>query len=396
MIISFPLYCETSIVKKDWSQWRGPNGNGISPESDWNPKALAKGPKIQWRVNVGKGYSNISIKGKHLYTMGSEDGEDIIYCLNTETGEEIWRFSYPSRLPGPQATPSVADKFLYGLSKDGQLYCIRASSGKFKWRRNLVEDFQVQTPDHGFACSPIVEGNMVIVNANSAGIALNKKTGDAVWISTPHRGKHADYYATPVIYSHEDERFAALYNHEGVTSVEVETGKVKWKYRWTSVANVADPVIVGNSMFISSDYDSGGVMLEIAEHSPKVLWQNNNMMNHFSTSVNVDGYLYGSNGFSGNHNNSVRCIDADTGDIMWEIKMKTASITASSGMLIILNEKGKLIIAEANPSGYVEISSGTIPDQIGHEIWWTPPVLYSGLIYCRNDKGDLVCIDVRK
>jgi outer membrane protein assembly factor BamB len=395
MIISLPVYCETSTINKDWPRWRGPNGNGISLESDWNPRALAKGPKIQWSVNVGKGYSNVSIKGKYLYTMGSENGEDIIYCLNTETGEEIWRFSYPSSLPGPQATPSVDEKFLYSLSKDGQLYCLKALNGKFRWKRNLVKDFQVQMPDHGFAGSPIVEGNLVLINANRTGIALNKKTGDAVWVSKPHHGKHVDYYASPVIYTNEEERFAALYNHEGVSSIEVKTGKINWKYRWTSVANAADPVLVGNNMFVSSDYDSGGVMLEIYESSPKVLWQNKNMMNHFSTTVHVDGYLYGSSGFSGNHNNSVRCIDAETGTIMWEIKMKTASITVADGKLIILNEKGKLTIAEANPSAYGEISNCTIPDQIGHEIWWTPPVLYRGFIYCRNDKGDLVCIDVR-
>jgi hypothetical protein len=110
----------------DWPQWRGPNGDGISMETDWNPGALSEGPKILWKVEIGKGLSNIAIKNNYLYTTGYQDGEDIVYCLNAETGEEVWRYSYPHRYLGgyggaTQSTPIVEDMYVYALSIEGIL-----------------------------------------------------------------------------------------------------------------------------------------------------------------------------------------------------------------------------------------------------------------------------------
>jgi hypothetical protein len=92
-IMTAPLYIGGKTHGTDWPRWRGPNGDGISTETDWDPEALKDGPKIIWKTNVGMGLSNVAIKGKYLYTMGSDYEEDIVYCLNAETGEEVWRYS---------------------------------------------------------------------------------------------------------------------------------------------------------------------------------------------------------------------------------------------------------------------------------------------------------------
>ena len=78
----------------DWPRWRGPNGDGISMETDWNPEALAGGPKILWKADIGSGYSNVAIEDNRLYTMGRKEGKNQVLCLNAKTGRKIWRYSF--------------------------------------------------------------------------------------------------------------------------------------------------------------------------------------------------------------------------------------------------------------------------------------------------------------
>ncbi len=81
-----------------WSKWRGPDGTGISGETKWNPASLSKGPKFVWKINVHPGYSAISVKGSYAFTMGYQDGKDVVLCLRTKDGSEVWRYSYSCKL----------------------------------------------------------------------------------------------------------------------------------------------------------------------------------------------------------------------------------------------------------------------------------------------------------
>jgi outer membrane protein assembly factor BamB len=162
----------------DWLRWRGPNGDGISIETDWNPEALVGGPKILWNVEVGVGYSNVVIKDNRLYTMGVKG----VYCLNAETGEEIWVHSFEGWTDF-QSTPTIGGKYVYILSEDGVVSCLQAKNGKIRWKKDLVSDYGAVRPYWGFAGSPVVEGELLILTANTSGMALNRETGQMVWSS---------------------------------------------------------------------------------------------------------------------------------------------------------------------------------------------------------------------
>jgi outer membrane protein assembly factor BamB len=370
-------------------------------ETDWDPEALNGGLKILWKADVGWGFSNIAIKDNRLYTMGQTVGDSEIICLNAETGEEIWRYSLES-LVETQATPTLDGKFVYGLSKNGILYCLKAKNGKLRWKKDLVKDLNSPRAMYGYAASPIVEGNLVIINAKTSGIALNKKTGKKIWEGDVHTDKAGDYFATPVIYDFDGKRYVLLFSNSGLYSMYVQTGKKEWFYEWTNVGspNVVDPVVFDNKVFISSsESNAQGVLLDIEGNKPKVLWQNENMSNHVSTSVYIDGYLYGITGdyYLRIQDCLFRCIDVKTGEVMWEQETRGASLISANGKLIILEVNGTLHIAEATPSSYREISSVHIHEN--EEMpsrYWTPPVLYRGKIYIRNYYSDLVCIDVSK
>jgi len=395
----------TKADEADWPRWRGPNGDGISIDANWDPEALAGGAKILWKADVWMGYSNIAIKDNRLYTMGMKG----VHCLNAETGEEIWRYSFSSP-QGPQSTPTIDGKYVYALTRKGILLCLKAKDGKLRWKKDLVSEYDVVTPFYQFAASPVIEGDLIILTANTSGIALNKKTGKMVWDSNKppekirslaHETTGADY-STPVIYDYEGRRYAVLSSYEGIHSVEVETGKVLWLYEWElySGFQTADPLIFNNKVFITEYFDClGCVLLDIGGEEPKVLWKNLNMSSNISSPVMIDGYIYGCHGGPELGFGSLRCLDVETGEVMWEedFKRKPISLMAADGKLIILEEDGTLHIAEATPSSYKEISSGNVlAGERKYERFWTPPVLYKGKIYCRDWSRFLICVDVSK
>ena len=168
-----------------------------------------------------------------------------------------------------------------------------------------------------------------------------------------------------------------------------------WKYEWDDYieTQVADPLIFDNKVFITMYEEKFGcVLLDIEGEDSKVLWKNRNLYSEISSPVIVDGYIYGCNSGPDKCHDSLRCLDVETGDVMWEVDLGTISLIAADGKLIILNNFGTLYIAEATPSSYKEIVSCTVLKPT----CWSPPVLCQGKIYCRNNRGDLVCIDVSK
>jgi outer membrane protein assembly factor BamB len=354
-----------------------------------------------WKADIGKGHSNVAIVDNRLYAMGrtSSKGNEVI-CLNASNGKERWRFPFET-LYDSKSTPVIDGEFLYALNGDGLLLCLSAEDGQLRWKRNIAEEFDIEKIRWGYCSSPLVQGDMLVLNVNSSGIALNKNTGELIWASRPH-GKEIElldgYHASPVPYSYDGDRYTLLFSGTGLFSVEVDTGEPLWFYEfYLRPPNCADPVLCGDKVFISHVYQKGkNALLDISGASPKLVWQNQNMSNYFSACVYIDGCLYGSDGEI-EKPNRFRCIDVETGDIQWEQQMRMASLTATQDMLILIGEKGTLRLVEATPSAYQEIASfDVLEGEKKLRQFWTPPVLYGGLIYCRNYLGDLICVDVRR
>ena len=396
----------------DWPRWRGPNGDGISMETDWDPAALAGGPKILWKVDVGTGYSNVAIKDNRLYTMGLKSREWVVFCLNAKTGKKIWQYPFED-IRDPQSTPTIDEKSVYVLSTEGILMCLKVKNGKRRWVKDLVNEYAARVPFYGFAGSPVVAGELVVLTANSTGMALNKYTGELVWSSAPPpKERYPDDstgidYSTPVVFARGDKQYAIVSGYNGVSSVDVETGEQLWLYDWgkhpASIGNqVADPLLFEEKLFIV-EYHSlhpGSFLLDIGGNDiPKLMWVNRESCSNNGSPVAIDGYIHVcQDGIQGGLG-SLRCLNAKNGEILWEeaLEGKPITLLASEGKLIILDSQGRLFIAEASPYGYKEISScDVLEGERTLRMFWTPPVLCNGKIYCRNYTGDLVCIDVSK
>ena len=175
--------------------------------------------------------------------------------------------------------------------------------------------------------------------------------------------------------------------------IEAATGKVLWRYEWKTDydINAADPIIVGDMIFISSGYNKGCALLQVNADGAKEIYSNRNMRNQCNGSVLWGGYVYGFDGQVGG-SGKLTCMDLKTGQIKWaQAGLGTGSLMLADGKLIVLGEAGKLAIVEASPDGYRELASA----QILTGKCWTVPVLANGRIYARNAAGDLVCVDVQ-
>jgi outer membrane protein assembly factor BamB len=375
----------------DWSRWRGPEGTGISVEKGWKPQALAAA-KIKWKASVGKGHSCMAVASKFLYTMGSSGGKDVVYCLDAESGKEVWSYSYPcdpGNFEGPRATPVVDGDCVYTLSRDGHAFCFDAASGSIKWQKNLIKDFAAANITWGFAGSPLIVDKAVVYNARASGLALDKSTGEKIW----EGGGGQCGYAAPVRFTLKGKDALALFSYQDLVVVDAQTGAKVASHPWQTQndVNAADPVFFDGKLFITSGYEHGCTLLDLTGKNVKQLWENQNMRGHFASPIYLDGHLYGVDGQTGQ--GQLRCLEAKSGKVTWTHKGGFENLIIVSGMIVAIDHKGTLVIGEASPTAFKETAKATVLN--GKAKNWTAPVLANGFIYCRNSDGDLVCVDVR-
>ena len=380
----------------DWPRWRGPDLNGISRERGWSTSWPKEGPKRLWKAEVGIGFSGITVADGRVFTLGNQNETDTVFCFDEKTGKELWRHSYACALDpkyyegGPGSSPTIDGARVYTLSKRGHLFCFDAASGKMMWQKDLMADLGVKKPEWGFAGSPLVEGDVLVLNLGQAGTGIDKRSGKVVWTS----GKDMAGYATPIPYLSGSERLAAIFSSKALVGVSVRDGKEHWRYPWVERwhINAADPILNNGQIFIST-FGKGCALLRLSGGgTPTVLWENQNMGNHFNSCVLVGDYLYGVNGNTDKAEKDFRCLALKDGAVKWSHNgLGLGSIMAADNKLIILSERGELVIAEANPHAFKELARAQV---IGGKCW-TVPVLANGRIYCRNAQGTVVCVDVR-
>ena len=379
----------------DWPNYRGANYDGVSSETGWSSSWPAGGPKVLWQRSIGAGFASMAVSNERVYAMGNIDDHDILYCFDANTGNEIWKTSYPCPLlnknheGGPCATPTVEGDAIYTLSKNGDAIRFKAATGDIVWHKRLNKDMGFRHPTWHFSSSPLLMDNLVILNVGTYGVALNKADGSLVW----HNGKGACGYASGVPCTMDGQEGVAMAVSQEVVGLNPTTGKVLWKFPWKTayVINSADTIVSGDTVFISSGYNKGCALYKINGSKVTEIWRNKNMRNHINCTVLWQGHLYGFDGQVGG-GGKLTCVDFKSGQKKWsQDGMGTGSLMLADSKLIILGERGKLVIAEASPQGYKELASAQI---LPKTKCWTVPVLANGKIYARSAAGHFVCVDV--
>lgn len=407
------LHCVSaySADPLDWDKWRGPHGDSIIYETGWSPEALLPEPICLWRATVGEGYSAPCIVGDYLFTMGNEEGIDTVFCLSIEDGREIWRYSYPCEpgsYAGPRSSPVHSEGLVYTLSREGLLLCLKAENGEVVWEKDLAEEANAESPTWGISSSTVIKGDMLLLNVGKYGIAIDKRDGSILWQSP----KGICGYASPVLYEFDDMGCMVAFGEKALYGVEIGTGRLLWTQEWITRLDEqsADPVAWKDRVFVSSIYSRGCGLFDITKNPPEEVWVSDALVNKFSSSILYKGKLYGVHGNtikrrgnswdSGRNKGALCCVDFMTGEVHWEMGVGIASLIIVDGKLIVLNERGTLFIAEATEEEYRELAVSQVftPGEFAREAkgkCWTAPVFCRGRLYCRNDRGQIVCIDMR-
>ncbi len=388
---------EGGADKAGWPMFRGPRGDGVTAEADWTHAWPDGGPKIVWKARVGNGYASMAVVGGRLYTMGNRDKQDTAWCLDALTGAEVWRFSYPSTpdgYPGPRATPTVDGGRVYIVSRHALMHCLDAATGKVIWRQDLTKTIGARFQMHGYSSSPVVFGDLLIVEAGAkdgAVAALDKATGALVWKS----GEGEPGYSTPVLYEKAGETACriAVFMADGLIGLDAKSGRQLYRFPFPVKFNhaIASPIVAADRVFISAGYGAGAALVDISAEPPRAVWKSIEFSNQFASSVLYKGYLYG---FDGDNERQpfLKCVELATGKVMWSKDgFLRGSVLLAGERLIVLCGAGDLAVVEASPEGCKELARSKVLTGV----CWTPPVLMNGLIYCRTQDGVLVCVDAR-
>jgi outer membrane protein assembly factor BamB len=392
----------------DWPQWRGPDRTDVSHETGLLKDWPADGPKLLWTYEeAGSGYSGPAIVGERYLTMGADDKQEYVLCLDARTGKRLWRTDYGARFKngygdGPRGTPTVDGELVYGIGGQGDLVCLKIGDGTRVWEKNLKRDLSGQMMSGwGYTESPLVDGDKVICSPGGAKgslAALNKKTGDVLWRSKDLTEKAT--YSSPVVATIGGVRqyvqtvsAGGKESVGGVAGVAADDGRKLWEYERPGfrTAFIPTPVVHDDSVYITGGYGAGCDLIQIRAdngkfEAEKVYGENKDMQNHHGGVVLVGDYVYGRSDKGG-----WTCQEFKTGKVVWNEnrKLEKGSLTCVDGMLYLYGEKsGTCVLIEASPTGWKEHGRFSIPRQTnirsGSGGIWTHPVVANGRLYLRD------------
>ena len=398
-IVALFMFAQQGMAQSaaNWPQWRGPNRDGISKETGLLKQWPADGPPLVWKAaGAGRGYSSFSVSGGKLYTMGLRGDREFIVAFDVATGKEAWATPHGTspfhndRGDGPRGTPTVDGDRVYALGGNGDLSALDARTGKLVWSKNVLKDFGGSNITWGISESPLVIGNKVVVNAGGQGasiVALNKADGAVIWKSQSDEAG----YSSGIPLEVNGQTQLVFFTAERAVGLDVKDGRLLWEYKKPSnnVANVATPIVKANRVFISSDYGTGGGVVEIKpDNKAEEIYFTKEMRNHHSSSVLIGDHLYG---FS---SAILTAMKFDTGEIAWKDRsVGKGSLVFADGHLYCFSENGVVGLVEATPGGYKEkgrfrIAQGSLPT-------WSHPVVAGGRLYLR-DQDTIYAYDVRE
>jgi outer membrane protein assembly factor BamB len=414
-----------SVHADDWPQWGGPRRDLVWREGGIVDKLPAADPQTGmlprvWTAKIGPGYSGPAVADGRVFVTDrlAEKNLERVLCFDAETGKEFWKHEYESRYTisyplGPRATPTVDGGRVYTLGAMGHLFCFDAATGDVLWQKYLPTDFDTEVPVWGIAGAPLVDGDQLIVLAGGKPgamvVSLDKHSGKELWRALD--GKEPGY-CSPVILDVAGQRQLIIWHPAAVVALDPQDGKLLWEepFKVGAGMTISTPRVVGNRLFVTGFY-SGPLMIDLGAdgRSPDVMWRtaanNNEQINNslhavMCTPIVDDNYVYGVGSYG-----DLRCLDAESGAIVWETREPTgqgrwwnAFLIPHADRVVICNEQGEIIFAKLTPEGYQELSRSTLieptaPIPPRRMTVWSHPAFADQSVFARND-GELIRVNL--
>ena len=345
----------------DWPQLWGPRGDGRSLGFLVTPAAATLKARELWRRPIGSGFSGVSVVGARGFTAVSDGTRDHAIAFDTESGRELWRTplgdtyrGHDGSKDGPISTPTVDSGRVYVVGPHGLLVALDAGDGRRLWSHDLPKEFGAAVPTYGFATSPLVVGERVIVQAGGEKqhhlVAFEKAGGGLAW--SAHHGAGAGY-VSPVLATLHGLLQLVTVSADKVLGLKASDGTLLWSHARPNENEPSRPPLVLPDARVLVHSWSEAALLSVTREGDafKVaeLWRRPVLKGSYSPTVYHDGHLYG---FSGAY---LVCVDPATGDVKWRQKVYGGNVILVDGHLVLLAETaGDLRVAEATPAGYRE------------------------------------------
>lgn len=408
LLLCVGLWTQTLPAHADgtgWHQFRGPQRSGASHDMGLARSWPESGPSVLWQRPLGEGFASLSVQDGRLFTSFVDGEREVLAAFDIASGEELWRHDLGAAFReffgnGPRATPTIDGDVVYGMGSRGHLWALNTADGAILWQLDLHEVYPIvqpqtltpvgatppgpQLPVYGYAGSPLVVDDLLVVEAGARDgksfLALDKHNGDLRW-----SGLDTEVgYASPILVELGNQRQIVALPGSEIVAMTTE-GEVLWRHPWAWTTS--QPLFVGpNRIFVSTENDVGALMLHISpEGETQELWRTKRLKNAWNSTVQVGDHLYGFD------NATLRCLDVEHGGLLWAQRgLGKGNLVHADGLLIVLTDKGKVVLAEASPDGFEE--AGSYQALSGR--CWTPPALDDGVLYLRNHK-EMVALDLK-
>ena len=374
----------TASARGDWSGFRGRHRDGavqgVRIKTDWN----ASPPALLWRRPVGPGASSFAVGNGLLYTQEQVGDHEAVTCYSLDTGELVWMHRDEARFwdshvgPGPRATPALGEDRVYALGATGILNALHAADGTVLWSRNAATDTGTTVPDWGFAGSPLVVGDLVVVAVSGTLAAYDRATGGPRWFGPPGPGS----YSSPHPLTIDGEAQVLLLSGSGLTSVAPRDGRVLWEHAWPGGDRIVQPAAVREGGLLVAEGSGFGLRhIAVKEDAEKwsvaERWESTRLKPYFNDFVVHERYAFGFDG------SILACIDIEDGSRKWKggrYGHGQLLLLADQDLLLVLSERGELVTVAATPGRFEEVARH--PGIEGRT--WNHPALAGDILLVRN------------
>ncbi len=377
-----PATAPAAAPGAEWPGFRGPERNGVVAgvriATDWS----ASPPEELWRRGVGPGWSSFAVRGDLIYTQEQRGEDEVVACYRAATGEPVWRHRDPARFwesnagAGPRGTPALAGGRVYAFGATGILNALDAADGSVAWSRDAAAGSGVESPYWGFASSPLVAGDAVLVAVAGTLAAYDLATGEPRW-QGPAGGVS---YSSPHLLILDGTPQVLLLSKAGATGFAPADGALLWQHEWDGFQIVQPALIAGGDLLLSAD-TIGTRRISVARGaggwSVEERWTSNRLKSNFNDLVVHRGHAFGFDG------SILACLDVETGERRWKggrYGQGQLVLLADQDLLLVISEKGELALVGATPEKFTEHARF----QALEGKTWNHPVVAGDLLLVRN------------
>lgn len=380
----------------NWPSFRGKNAHGTtaghSTPTEWD---VESGKNINWKIDLpGLGHSSPVIWGNRIFITSAISGMDstelkvglygdiasvndstehrfMVYAIDKKSGKIIWEKTAYTGIPKVKrhtkashanSTPATDGKHLVAFFGSEGLYCYDMN-GNLLWKKDLgLLDsgfFMVPEAQWGFASSPIIHNNMVIIQCdvqkNSYLAALDIKTGKEVWKTSR---KEVPTWSSPAIYRNGNSTQIIVNGFLHIGGYDAKTGKEVWKMRGGGDIPVPTPIIADNRAYITNAHGwmspvyavnlasaSGDISADDISDNEHLAWGITKGGAYMQTPLLYDSLLYVCR-----DNGVLSAYQADTGERIYQQRLAggktgfSASSVAADGKLYLTSEAGDIFV----------------------------------------------------